>query len=115
MTTNYPKIPNIINALRELKPGNQFTIYNDDYDLLEWDSDNPDSKPTKAEVETKINELKTAYDAVQYQRDRVNPRNADIYPELKEQLDMIYHDQVNGTTTFRDAIKAVKDKYPKPS
>ena len=22
---------------------------------------------------------------------------------------------VNGTTTFKDAIKAVKDKYPKPS
>lgn len=36
------------------------------------------------------------------------------YPEFGDQLDMIYHDQVNGTTTFKDAIKAVKDKYPKP-
>ena len=35
------------------------------------------------------------------------------YPQIGDQLDMIYHDQVNGTTTFRDAIKAVKDKYPK--
>jgi len=35
------------------------------------------------------------------------------YPEFGDQLDMIYHDQVDGTTTFKDAIKAVKDKYPK--
>tara|TARA_Y100000593_G_scaffold58722_1_gene109062 strand:- start:386 stop:625 length:240 start_codon:yes stop_codon:yes gene_type:complete len=35
------------------------------------------------------------------------------YPNFGDQFDMIYHDQVNGTTTFKDAIKAVKDKYPK--
>ena len=36
------------------------------------------------------------------------------YPLIGDQLDMIYHDQVDDTTTFKDAIKAVKDKYPKP-
>jgi|TARA_R110000824_G_scaffold194003_1_gene376419 hypothetical protein len=36
------------------------------------------------------------------------------YPFIGDQLDMLYHDQVDGTTTFKDAIKAVKDKYPKP-
>ena len=35
------------------------------------------------------------------------------YPEMGDQLDMIYHDQVDGTTTFKDAIKAVKDANPK--
>ena len=35
------------------------------------------------------------------------------YPNFADQFDMIYHDQVDGTTTFKDAIKAVKDKYPK--
>ncbi len=35
------------------------------------------------------------------------------YPHVKDQLDMIYKDQVNGTTTWRDAITAVKEKYPK--
>ena len=35
------------------------------------------------------------------------------YPSLANQLDMIYHDQVNGTTTWRDAIAAVKAQYPK--
>ena len=36
------------------------------------------------------------------------------YPEIGDQLDMIYHDQVDGTTTFKDAIQAVKDANPKP-
>jgi len=39
------------------------------------------------------------------------------YPELKEQLDKLYHDINNGTLDntgdFYTAIKTVKDKYPK--
>jgi hypothetical protein len=41
-----------------------------------------------------------------------NRRNA--YPDWGEQMDMQYHDNVDGTTTWKDAIKAVKDAYPKP-
>jgi len=37
------------------------------------------------------------------------------YPPLADQLDMIYHDQVNGTTTWQDMITAVKDQHPKPT
>jgi hypothetical protein len=29
-------------------------------------------------------------------------------------MDMQYWDSVNGTTTWQDAIDAVKAKYPKP-
>ena len=35
------------------------------------------------------------------------------YPDIREQLDMQYHDAVDGTTTWKDAIKTIKDKYPK--
>ena len=35
------------------------------------------------------------------------------YPEVGDQFDMQYHDGVNGTTTWADAIAAVKTKYPK--
>jgi|15BtaG_2_1085339.scaffolds.fasta_scaffold60482_2 lipoprotein-anchoring transpeptidase ErfK/SrfK len=35
------------------------------------------------------------------------------YPSLQDQADMQYHDVVDGTTTWQDAIKAVKDAYPK--
>jgi len=31
-----------------------------------------------------------------------------------EQLNMQYHDQINGTTTWKDAITKVKADNPKP-
>ncbi len=36
------------------------------------------------------------------------------YPSIQEQLDMQYWDGVNGTTTWQDAIEAVKTGNPKP-
>ena len=36
------------------------------------------------------------------------------YPSIGDQLDMQYHDLVDSTTTWADAIAAVKSKYPKP-
>ena len=39
----------------------------------------------------------------------------DAYPSIGDQLDMQYHDLVDSTTTWADAIAAVKSKYPKPS
>ena len=38
----------------------------------------------------------------------------EAYPSLPDQLDMIYHDSVDGTTTWNDAIAAIKAKYRKP-
>ena len=38
-----------------------------------------------------------------------------IYASVQDQLDMQYWDAVNGTTTWRDHVAAVKAKYPKPS
>jgi len=36
------------------------------------------------------------------------------YPSIEDQADMQYWDAVNGTTTWQDAIAAVKDAHPKP-
>ena len=47
--------------------------------------------------------------ATQYKRDR----HAE-YPSLKDQQDMQFHDAIDGTTTWKDAIIAIKAKYPKP-
>ena len=38
----------------------------------------------------------------------------DAYGSLGDQLDMQYHDAVDGTTTWKDHVKAVKDANPKP-
>ena len=66
------------------------------------------TKPTKEEFDAKVAELKASYDAKQYARDR-----AAAYPSIQEQLDMQYWDSVNGTTTWADAIAAVKAAHPK--
>ena len=45
---------------------------------------------------------------------RTDSMVAGSYPSIPDQLDMQYHDAVDGTTTWADAIAAVKAKYPKP-
>ena len=35
------------------------------------------------------------------------------YPSWQDQMDMQYWDKVNNTSTWQDAVQAVKDKYPK--
>jgi hypothetical protein len=64
---------------------------------------------TWSQVSAKKAELQTDYDNKQYQRDR-----ADAYPSIQDQLDMQYHDAVDGTTTWKDAIATVKTDIPKP-
>jgi|TARA_B100000902_G_scaffold375414_1_gene405374 hypothetical protein len=56
-------------------------------------------------VKTKMAELKTAYDKLQYQRDR-----KDDYPSIEDQLDDLYHNGIDG---WKTKIKAIKDKHPK--
>lgn len=36
------------------------------------------------------------------------------YGPMADQLDMIYHDRADGTSTFKDHIAAVKAAHPKP-
>ena len=69
------------------------------------------TKPTEAEFNAKVAELQAAYDEANAPY-KLSRRAA--YPSIAEQLDMQYHDKINGTTTWADAIQAVKDKYPKP-
>ena len=71
--------------------------------------DNPYSLPTEKECTDGLKAMQDAWDAKEYQRDR---RLA--YPRVGDQLDMIYHDKVDGTTTWQAAIKKVKDDNPKP-
>ena len=58
--------------------------------------------------------------ATLYQRQRTGVAGTTdtIYPLIGDQLDNLYKDIVAGTLTtsgaFATAIKAVKDKYPKP-
>ena len=55
--------------------------------------------------------------ATLYQKQRTGEAGTTdtIYLPLDQQLDMQYWDSVNGTTTWKDHVTAVKAKYPKPS
>ncbi len=35
------------------------------------------------------------------------------YPSWQDQMDMQYWDKINNTSTWQDAVQAVKDKFPK--
>ncbi len=64
--------------------------------------------PTETEIDAEITRLQAEYDAQEYARNR-----ATAYPSIGDQLDMQYHDQLNGTTTWKDAIAKVKADNPK--
>ena len=62
-----------------------------------------------AEFEAQWAKNKTESDLVQYKLDRMLQ-----YPELVEQLDMIYWDKKNSTEKWKEAIDKVKSDNPKP-
>ena len=108
----------IAKAIKAINPSAEYQYQEEDFSTIEWM--NGTSPISQSDVETKQAELQAEYDAKQYQRDR-NPNEVakfkgatNFYPSIGDQLDMIYHDQVDGTTTFKDAIQVVKDAHPKP-
>ena len=54
--------------------------------------------------------------ATLYQRQRTGEAGTTdtIYASWGDQMDMQYKDLINGTTTWKDHVAAVKAKYPKP-
>ena len=65
--------------------------------------------PTDVEIDAEVIRLQAEYDAQEYARNR-----ALAFPSIGDQLDMQYWDQVNGTTTWKDAIAKIKEDNPKP-
>ncbi len=98
---------NTTDALLSLRPGAQWVLRGDEYSGLEW-LDETQTKPTEEEIVQKVAELTYQQEVEVYKEQRAHE-----YPSMADQQDMQFHDAVNGTTTWKDAIQAVKDKYPK--
>lgn len=96
-----------VEAIKSLAPNAEFVVV--DGNVARWDSPGIE-QPTDAEIDTEIVRLDAEYASQQYARNR-----AAAYPSIGEQLDMQYWDGVNGTTTWADAIAAVKAAHPKPA
>ena len=59
-------------------------------------------------IQERANELKVEWKNNAYARLRK------IEYDKLNQYELMYDDQINGTTTWQDAIEAIKAKYPKP-
>jgi len=93
----------ISKAILKINPNAEFSVNADDINQITWL--NGTTPISKSDIENKILELKTEYDNNKYQRDR-----AAEYPSIKDQLDDIYHNGIDG---WKATIKTTKDKYPK--
>lgn len=93
-------------AVLAINPSAQLIVTNEDIDTIEWLSGT--TPIAKSTIQAKQAELKTAWDAKDYSRKRKVE-----YDQLN-QLELQYDDLINGTTTWKNAILAIKAKYPKP-
>ena len=91
-------------SLTKMVDGNSIDLTTAEYDktINEWAKASFDQEVEKAMIADGGQSAKYA----QYR--------AAAYPSIADQLDMQYHDSVDGTTTWADAIAAVKTKYAKP-
>ena len=95
----------ITQAILAINPDAKLSVSGEDIDRIEWlDGTTPIAN---ADIEAKQAELNVS-------QAHIAPRKM-AYPSWKEQLDMQFHDQVNDTTTWKDAIQAIKDANPKAS
>ena len=93
----------ICSAILAINPSAQVSVNGEDLDQITWH--NGTAVISKADIQAKQAELKTAYDNAKYQRDR-----AEAYPSIADQLDDLYHNGIDG---WKATIKTTKDKYPK--
>lgn len=96
----------IISAIIAINPDAQVSVNGEDYEQITWN--NGTAVISKSDIVAKQAELKTAFDALNYSRNR-----AKAYPSIEDQMDMQYKDLLNGTTTWKDAVAKVKSDNPK--
>ena len=97
---------NVTVATTSLAPDGEFIIQDEDYSTIVWIVV-PATIPTQEEIDAEVIRLQAEYDALKYSRDRKAEYDA------LNQFELISDDDVNGTTTHKDAIAAIKAKYPK--
>jgi|TARA_R110000823_G_scaffold103986_1_gene221710 hypothetical protein len=99
----------ICSAILAINSSAEVSVDNEDYERITWH--NGTKVISKSDIQAKQAELSSAYDAKEYQRDRVKP---DGYASTGDQLDMQYKDLLNGTTLWKDHVAKVKSDHPKP-
>ena len=93
-----------LDAILSLRPDAQFRLVGD---VLTW-TDPELTQPTDAEISAEVIRLQGVYDGQAYARARKAKYR------LLNQDEMRYDDTKNSTTTWVDAIDAIKVAHPKP-
>ena len=93
-----------VDALHSLKPNAEWVLRGD---VLEW-HDSEQTEPTALELSNEVTRLQAVYDSQLYARTRKAKY------DLLNQDEMRYDDVKNSTTTWVDAIDAIKAAHPKP-
>jgi len=93
----------LMTAIQSLRPKAELTIRGTE---IEWHDTNQ-TQPTDSEIQAEILRLQAEYDSQAYARDRKAE-----YDQLN-QFELQFDDQLNGTTTWVDAINEIKNRYPK--
>jgi predicted phosphoribosyltransferase len=97
-----------VDAIKTIHPNVQFTAKISAGDeITAWDVDNNEIELDDAKIQVELARLQAEYDAQEYARNRKTEYDA------LNQFELISDDAINGTTTHKDAIVAVKTKYPK--
>ena len=101
---------NINKAIKKLylaKHGEDFVGIVEDGEVIDQTFSGK-AMPSQDEIDAEAKKFQDAEDLLEYQVHRIPE-----YPRRGDQMDMIYHDMKNGTTTHADAIEVVKTKWPK--
>ena len=94
-----------ITAINTLAPNCKFHAESDGT-IIEWLT--PDiSQPSESAIQTEVDRLQAEYVVQEYARERVIEYN------IINQFELMSDDAINSTTTHKDAIVAIKTKWPK--
>jgi putative protein kinase ArgK-like GTPase of G3E family len=101
---------NICSAILAINPSEQVSVNAEDLDQITWHGET--AVISKSDIQAKQAELKTAYDAIEYQRLR-EPK----YPLIHD-VTVALAEKAEGDSTMWDAISKqradVKKAHPKP-
>ena len=97
--------PNVIDAIKSINTAAQVSVSGNDINNITWE--NGTVEIAISDIQTELNNLQAAYDAQAYARSRKAAY------DLLNQDEMRYDDLINSTTTWQDAIAAIKTEYPK--
>ena len=95
----------VLRAVLSINPKAQLDVYEENIKTINW-RDGTEPIP-EAEIQAEMDRLEAEWDSQEYARNRKAEYDA------LNQFEMQFDDEINGTTTWKDAIVAIKTKYPK--